>query len=82
MAVHDIDVDQIGAAFFGGRDGRAQLGKIRRQNRGRNTGRFYRSTADLQRNRIACGDLKTRGRELAKYDTCGHPRETAARRLP
>ena len=42
VAVHDVHMNQIGAAFFGGRDGRAKRGEVGRENRRRDADRCSR----------------------------------------
>ena len=73
MAVHDVDVDQIGAAALGGGDLR------RRAPRNPPPGSTAQSAADaspadLERDRLARRDLEPGLRALAQDDAGGHAR--------
>ena len=68
MAVHDVDVDQVGAAALDGGDRVAERREIGGQNRRRDLQMRLASSAHLERDRLAGRDLETRLRALAQDD--------------
>ena len=81
VAVHDVDVDQIGAAALGQRDGVAQRGKIRRQQRRRDLdmpGWLHRLTSSEIGSPGA--ELEAALRALPQHDAGRHARDRDGRR--
>ena len=68
VAVHDVDVNQVGAAALHGGDRLAERGEVGREDRRRDAAR---SSADLERDRLARADLKAGLRTLAEHDAGG-----------
>ena len=70
MAVHDVDVDQVGAAALDRGDRVAERGEVGGEDA---TARSrHRSPADLERDRLARRNLEAGLRALAQHDAGGH----------